>query len=65
MKIDKRKFELLRAKKVMSIKDLSEAAGVSSATICNYTDDVNPVSLGKIARALNVEPEDIIVDEEV
>lgn len=62
MKIDKRKFDLLRAKRCMTTQQLAKAANVSTATIYSIgkTAETKAVIVGKFAKALGVEPEDII-----
>lgn len=64
MKIDKRKLDLCRAKKCMTTKDLLKEAKVSSVTISKIgTKETKALVVGKLARALDVEPEDILADE--
>lgn len=64
MKINKASLDLLRAKQCLLTRELAKLAGISDLTIRNgYKQDVDPVSIGKIAKALGVEPEDIIIKE--
>jgi transcriptional regulator with XRE-family HTH domain len=47
----------------MTIGELSKKSGVSKTALSNYTtgkSNPKPATLGKIARALNVEVEDLI-----
>lgn len=61
MRLDKTKVELLRAKKLKSVNELVEEAGICKPTLNRgYRKDIDPVSVGKIAKALEVEPEEII-----
>lgn len=65
MKIDKRKLEMQRAKKCLQVKELATVAGVATTTIQNgYKREIAPECVGKIARALGVDVEEIIVKEE-
>lgn len=62
MKLDKRKLNLARAKNCMTVRDLAKAASVSMQSIScmDRTKETKAVIVGKIAKALGVEPEDII-----
>lgn len=65
MKLDERKFNIALARKEMNTSDLAKATGYSLNTIRKYaTFKSNPTtkSLGKIARALDVKVEDLLVD---
>lgn len=65
MKLNKAAIDLLRAKQCIMLDELAGMAKVSKSTICKgYTRDIDPLPVGKIARALNVPVEDIIVKEE-
>ncbi|MCI9641116.1 XRE family transcriptional regulator [Anaerotruncus sp. 80] len=63
MKLDHDKLDLLRARNVLTISQLAKVAKVSAATIVRGG---NPgiVTVGKIAKALGVDVEEIIVKEE-
>ena len=66
MKLDFDKVYLLAAKHCWSIPDLSVKAGISSATLYNSrTRDkvINNKTVGKIARALGCEPQEILLQE--
>ena len=64
MKLNKNKLDLIRARKCAQLKDIAAAAGVSTATIQKgYKRDIAPECIGKIAKALNVDVEEIIVKE--
>lgn len=64
MNIDSKKLMLLMAKKGMNFKDLAEKSNVSRATIsyANNGKRCRADVIGKIAAALEVEPEAIIED---
>lgn len=67
MKIDKMKFDIAMAKKGYSAKELSEKCGVSQITIARLKRGVQkarPVTISKIAKALNVPVESIVDLEE-
>lgn len=67
MKINKEILLVKVAEKRWSLKKLSENAGVSTQTISkliNTTYDCNTQTIGKIAQALVVSVEDIIVKED-
>lgn len=67
MLVDVSKFKLELARSCLSIKDLSEKANVSRFTITKINSDkklpVAPSTIGKIAKALEVEVEDLILKE--
>lgn len=63
MKIDRNRLNLAVAKSCMTMKDLSEASGVNVTTISriNMGKQIpSPRTIGKIAKALNVDVEDLI-----
>ena len=62
MKIDKRKFEIAIANACMKYSELSKTSGVSQFTITRMQTgaETNPATVGKIAKTLNVEVEDLI-----
>ncbi len=65
MKLNKTSIDLLRAKKCLQVKDVAAAAGVSTVTIQNgYKKNIDPVCVGKLAKALGVDVEEIIIKEE-
>lgn len=65
MKLCKKKVLLYMARLVIDQKALAERSGVSIATISAAINGrkCNPVLLGKISKALNTDPENIIEDE--
>ena len=65
MKLNKRAVDLLRAKHCLSVSSLSKKSSVSKATIyAGYEREIDPLPVGKLARALNCAVEDIIIQEE-
>lgn len=62
MRVDRNKLELIMAKKGLNQKKLAEVSGVSRQSL-SYTmngRNCRPELLGKISKALGVEPEEII-----
>lgn len=62
MRVNRSKLELIMAKKDMNQKKLAEVSGVSRQSL-SYTMNgrsCRPELLGKISKALGVEPEEII-----
>lgn len=65
MKLDKRKLDIIRAKRKIGVNRLAKKAGVGGSTIyAGYERNIDPVSIGKIAMALEVNVEDIITNED-
>ena len=65
MKLNKQTLDLLRAKHCLTMAELAQKAGISKTTITTgYKKDIDPVPIGKLAKALCVAPEDIIKTEE-
>lgn len=63
LKIDKMKIDVAMANKGYSAKELSEKCGVSQITIARLKRGVQkarPETVGKIAKALNVDVTEII-----
>lgn len=62
MKADRNKLELAMARACMNSADLPAAAGLPRPTVQNVIvgKGVRPGTLGRIARALGVDPADII-----
>lgn len=61
MKLNKEKFDLARARACKGTKELG-AAGIPRGTLCTAMSgkNVRPETIGKIARALEVDVTDII-----
>lgn len=67
MELDKRKLQILMAKKEMSIRDLAEKSGLCTNTIsCFFSGRRKPSvkSLGKLANGLSVEVTELLEDAE-
>lgn len=65
MKVNRRKLDLAMARACMNSADLPDATGLPRPTVQNVIvgKSVRPATLGKIAKALNVDPEEIIEGE--
>ena len=61
MRLDREKYELARARACKGFKDII-AAGVPKGTLCRVIggEDVRPETIGKIAKALEVDVTEII-----
>lgn len=65
MKLNKAAIDLLRAEQCITLGELACSARVSKSTItAGFKRDIEPLPVGKIARALNASVEDIIVKED-
>ena len=65
MKIDVRKLEILEAKRCIMGKEVSKRADISHATylrIKRGTDKTLPLTVGKIAKALNCDVTELLED---
>lgn len=62
MKVNRQKLELAMARACMSTEDLTKAADLPRPTVNNAIvgKGIRPATLGKIARALDVDPADIL-----
>ena len=65
MKVDRKKLELAMARACMNSADLRVAAGLPRPTVQNAVvgKGVRPGTLGRIARALGVDPAELILQE--
>lgn len=63
MKIDRKKYELARARACMSFNDLIKA-GIPKGSLCRIISgaDARPETIGKIAKALGVDVTEILAD---
>ena len=62
MKIDLNKLELIMAQKIITSDQLAKRSNVARTTISqifNGRTEVNPSTLGKLARSLDVNVEDL------
>ena len=65
MKLNKTALDLARARKCITVRELSKTAGTSTATICSAgTKYIDPVVAGKLATALGVDVTEIIIQED-
>jgi transcriptional regulator with XRE-family HTH domain len=63
MEVDAVKLKELRRRRVLTLEELAEKAGVGRNTIWRLEHDVmgaQPRTIRKLAKALDVEPEDLI-----
>lgn len=62
MKVDRRKLELAMARACMNSADLPAAACLPRPTFQNAVvgKNVRPATLGRIAKALNVDPAELL-----
>lgn len=62
MKANRKKLKLAMARACMSNADLPTAAGLPGPTVKNVISgrSVRPVTLGRVAKALGVDPAEII-----
>lgn len=65
MKADLKKMDLAMARACMNIPDIAKASGIPVQTINNLRkrNSVRPATLGKIAKALGVDPADLIKED--
>ena len=66
MKVNKKALLLAMARACVGRKEISEKAGMPEMTVKNVLDgrSVRPATLGKVARALGVDPLEIMEQEE-
>lgn len=66
MKADRRLIEIAMARKCMTLKDIVERAQMPEPTVKNVISGrgVKPATLGRVARALNTDPEELIIRED-
>ena len=66
MKVNRKKLEMAMARACMNSADLPAAAGIPRGTVQNAIvgKGVRPATLGRIAKALGVDPAEIIQEEE-
>ena len=65
MKINVKKLEILLARECINNKELRERAKIGYATLVHIKQGKNilPITVGKIARALNVDVTDLLQTE--
>ncbi|WP_346684420.1 helix-turn-helix domain-containing protein [Megamonas hypermegale] len=67
LKLNKKIFDNAMAKNLFKSTDLAKKAGLSDATICDIIKNHafrSHVTLGKVAQALNIEPIELLKDDE-
>ena len=65
MLLNKNALDLIRARECLTLDELTKRANVSKATICQgYKKDIGVIPIGKLARALDVDVEEIIIMED-
>lgn len=65
MKLNRNKIKLLLAEKLMMTKELCKISGISQVTLRRgYEKNISPLSAGKLAAALGVPVEEIVISEE-
>lgn len=67
MKADRKKLELEMARSCMSTEELAIKAKMPLSTVKNVITgrSVRPVTMGKVARALGVDPDCILVTDRI
>ena len=63
MEVDVNKLKRLRKERVLTIRELANEAGVSKTTISNIENgqsEAYPSTIRKLARALEVQPSDLV-----
>lgn len=60
MRIDNNKLNLLLAKRCMNLRDLRAGTSSNTLTRIRRGENVLPATIGRIAKALDVDPADII-----
>nr|WP_317413732.1 helix-turn-helix transcriptional regulator [uncultured Solibaculum sp.] len=64
MKIDNKKLDLLLAQRCMNLRDLRQGTSPQTLTRIRRGEEVLPATVGRIAKALEVDPADLIAEEE-
>lgn len=66
MVVNKQKLELAMARACMNREEIAQKAKMPTMTVKNVIDgrNVRPATLGKVAKALGVDPVEIIETEE-
>jgi len=67
MEVDAMKLRKLRRRRVLTLEELAEKAGVGRNTIWRLEHDVmgaQPRTIRKLAKALDVKPEDLVAEVE-
>jgi transcriptional regulator with XRE-family HTH domain len=66
VEVDARKLRTLRRKRVLTLRELSEKAGVSKDTISRIEREgtAYPATIRKLAQALDVDASELVSEEE-
>ena len=66
VEVDAKKLRALRRKRVLTLRELSEKAGVSKDTISRIEREgtAYPATIRKLAKALDVDPPELVPEEE-
>lgn len=62
MKIDNQKLDLMLARRCMSLRDLQNGTSPQTLTRIRRGESIKPKTVGRIAKALDCDPTDIIQD---
>lgn len=65
MRIDIKKMDLSLARAGMTDRKLRSSVSAHTLTKIRRGEDVKPFTVGRIARALGVDPADILVEEDL
>lgn len=61
MRLNKQKINIIRARKGLTLQEMYRAARVGPNTVIKgYDTDIDPVTVGRIAKALDVDVTEII-----
>jgi transcriptional regulator with XRE-family HTH domain len=65
MEVDAKKIRALRRKRVLTLRELGEKAGVSKDTISRIEREgtAYPATIRKLAKALDVDPSALVAEE--
>lgn len=65
MRLSKENVDLARARNFLTFQQLGRLAGVSTVTIRKgYSKDIDPLSVAKVAKALNVDITEILAGDD-
>lgn len=66
VEVDAKKLRALRKKRVLTLRELGEKAGISKDTISRIEREgtAYPATIRKLAEALEVEPSELVPEEE-
>lgn len=66
MKIDREKLDMAMARKCMSVNDIVQQAAIPRGTFNGLfkRQSIRPATIGKIARALEIDPADLLAEED-